>query len=82
MKLVEEPRFDKYKSKLKKQRIYRGFTQESLADLSGVNIKSIAAYEQNPDKLAAASTSTVYKLANSLGCNIEDLLDIENIRRD
>jgi len=82
MKLVEEPRFDKYKSKLKRQRIYRGFTQESLADLSGVNIKSIAAYEQNPDKLVAASTGTVYKLANSLGCNIEDLLDVENIRRD
>lgn len=82
MKLVEEPRFDKYKSKLKKQRIYRGFTQESLADLSGVNIKSIAAYEQNSDKLMTASTSTVYKLANSLGCNIEDLLDIESIRRD
>ena len=82
MKLVEEPRFDKYKSKLKRQRIYRGFTQESLADLSGVNIKSIAAYEQNSEKLAAASTSTVYKLADSLGCSIEDLLNKENIRRD
>jgi DNA-binding XRE family transcriptional regulator len=82
MKLVEEPRFDKYKSKLKRQRIYRGFTQETLADLSNVNIKSIAAYEQNPEKLSAASTATVYKLADSLGCNIEDLINKENIRRD
>jgi transcriptional regulator with XRE-family HTH domain len=79
MKLVEEPRFDKYKSKLKRQRIYRGFTQESLADLSGVNIKSIAAYEQNSEKLAAASTSTVYKLADSLGCEMDDILNKDTI---
>ena len=81
MKLVEEPKLDKFKSKLKRQRVYRGFTQESLSDLSEVNIKSIAAYEQNPEKLSAASTSTVYRLADSLGCSIEDLLNKEYIRR-
>ena len=81
MKLVEEPRLAKYSSKLKKRRIMRGFTQESLADLSGVNIKSIAAYEQNADKLLAASTVTIYKLADALGCEIEDLINKENIER-
>ena len=81
MKLVEEPNLDKFKSKLKRQRVYRGFTQESLSDLSEVNIKSIAAYEQNPEKLSTASTSTVYRLADSLGCSIEDLLNKEYIRR-
>lgn len=81
MKLIED-RCDKYKSKLKRMRVYRGFTQESLADLSGVNIKSIAVYEQDAKKLANASTSTVYKLADSLGCTIEDLINKEYIHRE
>lgn len=45
MILIEDPRVSQYKSQLKKARIIRGYTQESLASLSGVNIKSIASYE-------------------------------------
>lgn len=82
MKLIEDPRISRYKSKLKQQRVMRGFTQESLADLSGVNIKSIAAYEQNIEKLSAASTATTYKLANALGCEVEDLINKETIKED
>jgi len=73
--LYEDPKLAKFKSRLKKARISKGFTQESLAELSGVNIKSIASYEQNPDKLNAASMSTVYKLADCLGCEIEDIIN-------
>jgi transcriptional regulator with XRE-family HTH domain len=75
MMLYEDPKLSKIKSKLKKARIIRGYTQESLSDASGVNIKSIASYEQNPDKLLNASVHTVYKLADALGC---DMLDIIN----
>lgn len=77
--LYEDPKIAKYTSKLKKARLSKGYTQESLSELSGVNIKSIAAYEQNPEKLAAASVSTVDKLAESLGC---DLIDIVNWNYD
>lgn len=79
MLLVEDPKIKNFKSKLKKARVIRGFTQESLAELSQVNIKSIAAYEQNPEKMLSASASTSYKLAEALNCDIEDILNRELI---
>lgn len=79
--LYEDPKIAKIKSKLKKLRICRGFTQDSLAELSGVNIKSIAAYEQNPQKLSNASVSTIIKLSDCLCCDIEDIINYETIER-
>ncbi|MBR6289184.1 MAG: helix-turn-helix transcriptional regulator [Acholeplasmatales bacterium] len=73
--LYEDPKLAKFISKLKKARISKGFTQEALSELSEVNIKSIASYEQNPAKLNAASVSTVSKLADALGCDIEDVIN-------
>ena len=80
--LYEDPKLAKYNSKLKKARISKGYTQESLAELSGVNIKSIASYEQNPDKLNAASVGTVIKLADSLGCEIEDIINQDSKKEE
>lgn len=77
MLLIEDPKIAKFTSKLKKARVIRGFTQEGLAELSNVNIKSIAAYEQNPEKLLSASVGTVFKLADAMNCEIEDLLNKE-----
>lgn len=77
--LYEDPKLAKITSKLKKARISNGYTQDSLAELSGVNIKSIAAYEQNPSKLANASVSTVMRLCDCLGCDIEDIINKESI---
>lgn len=74
MILYEDEKISSLKSNLKKVRLIKGFTQEALSELSGVNIKSIASYEQNPEKLNAASASTVRKLSNSLGCEIEDIM--------
>lgn len=79
MILYEDPKIAKIKSKLKKERICKGLTQENLAALSGVNIKSIAAYEQNPEKLAAASIKTVYRLADALGVEIADIMNKETL---
>ena len=75
MILYEDPKIAVFRSRLKKARIIKGFTQEQLADLSKVNIKSIASYEQNPEKLSSASVGTVYRLAESLGCNVEDIVN-------
>lgn len=80
MILIEEKELSECRSNLKKIRIIKGYTQESLSSLSGVNIKSIASYEQNPEKLSNASVGTIYKLADSLGCEIEDLLNKETIK--
>lgn len=77
--LYEDPKLAKITSKLKKARICKGYTQESLSELSGVNIKSIAAYEQTPAKLSNASVNTIMKLADSLGVDIEDIINYETL---
>jgi transcriptional regulator with XRE-family HTH domain len=82
MKLYEDPKISKYNSKLKKMRLMRTLTQDELSKISGVNIKSLSAYEQNPSKLNTASAATVYKLSNALNCEIEDLLNIETINEE
>lgn len=82
MLLVEDPKIAKFKSRLKKMRIMRGFTQESLAEISNVNIKSIAAYEQNPEKLLSASAGTILKLADAMNCDMEDLINKDIIPKE
>jgi transcriptional regulator with XRE-family HTH domain len=77
--LYEDPKLAKINSRLKKARICKGYTQDSLAELSGVNIKSIAAYEQNPNKLCNASIGTVMKLASCLGVDVTDIINNEEI---
>ena len=79
MILYEDPKLSKIKSKLKKMRLMRQYTQESLAEISGVNIKSLASYEQDPSKLLTASAITVYKLAEALNCEMDDILNKDKI---
>ena len=55
------------------------FTQQELADLSGINIKSIASYEQSPEKINKASVETILKLCDCLGCEIDDIIDKESL---
>lgn len=72
---IENKELLSYKSKLKRMRISRGLTQLELSELSGVNIKSISLYEQYPVKINKASIETISLLSDSLGCNIEDLIE-------
>ena len=80
--LYEDPKLAKINSKLKKTRLSKGYTQESLAEMSGVNIKSIAAYEQSPAKLSNAAIATVIKLADCLGVEAIDIINMETIKYD
>ena len=61
-------------SALKRIRKSRRMTQEELSSLSGVNIRSIRAYEQNEKAILKAQGDTLYLLARALYCTIEDLL--------
>ena len=67
-------KFPPKKSILKRLRKLRSLTQEQLALLSGVNIRSIRAYEQGDNELAKAQGETLQMLAHALDCTIEDLL--------
>jgi len=67
--------------KLKKMRENAGLTQVELADLSGVNLRSLQDYEQGHKTLSSAKGDTLLRLSNVLGYSIEDILQgsmIEN----
>lgn len=59
---------------LKTLRQKRKLTQEELALLSGVNVRSIRSYEQGQNELSKAQGDTLLMLAKALDCSIEDLL--------
>ena len=79
---IENEEIKKYKSKLKRMRVSSGMTQGELSELSGINIKSIASYEQNPEKIKKASVESVYNLADCLGCYIDDIIEKEYLKND
>ena len=61
-------------SALKRLRQERKLTQEQLAALSGVNVRSIRSYEQGTNDLSKAQGETLMMLAKALSCTVEDLL--------
>ena len=63
---------------LKKIREAAGLSQSELAKKSGVSLRSIQMYEQRNNDIDKAQGHTLYKLAISLGCEIEDLLERPN----
>ena len=62
-------------SRLQAIRQQRGLSQSQLAKASGVNIRNIQLYEQGRNDIDKAQAQTLYKLARTLGCHIEDLLE-------
>ena len=51
-----------------------GLSQSQLAELSGVSLRMVQKYEIGDRDINNASAITVYKLAQSLKVNVEDLL--------
>lgn len=78
-RFVEEMdrRYDaaKQETHLKTIRENRGLSQNELARLSGVKLRSIQMYEQRVNNINKAQAVTLYKLSRILGCNVEDLLE-------
>ena len=62
-------------SALKLLRQKRNLTQEQLATLSGVHLRSIRSYEQGSTELAKAQGETLLMLAKALHCTVEDLIE-------
>ena len=59
---------------LKSYRKAAGMTQKGLADLIGISIKTLQDYESGRKNINTASASTVKKIAEALGCKMEDLI--------
>ena len=56
-------------------RAARGLSQSQLAARAGVGLRAIQQYEQRAKDINRASVTTLYALAHTLGCTIEDLLE-------
>ncbi len=63
------------KTNLKRIRLACGYTQAELANQSGVSLRSIQMYEQRNKDINKASVYTLYQLAKTFGCSIEDLIE-------
>ena len=59
---------------LKTWRKKRQLSQVELAEISGVPARTIKAYEQGKLDISKAQADTLYKLARTLDCTIEDLI--------
>ena len=62
-------------NKLKEKREAVGMSQSDLAEASGVSVRMVQHYEQEFKDINRAAVSTVKKLADALGCKIEELVD-------
>lgn len=62
-------------SNLKKIREAVGLSQSKLADKSGVSVRMIQHYEQGVKDINKAHAETVYKLAYTLNCNMEEIIE-------
>lgn len=71
-----------FKTALEFRRQTKRFTQKLLAERSGVSIRMIQHYEQGVKDINKAQAITLYKLAQTLDCTIEDILELSEIKRN
>ena len=64
-----------YKSSLKFMREDKGMSQSKLAEVSGVPLRSIKAYEQGYKDINKAQIVTVLQLAEALNCDVYDIIN-------
>jgi len=60
---------------LKKIREAKGITQKALAELSGVNQRTVQNFEQGKNDINQAAVIKVYALTKALDCTVEDLIE-------
>lgn len=61
---------------LKRIREVSGLTQAALSTASDVNIRMVQDYEQGHKDINNAKAMTVYRLADALGVDMRDLLEL------
>lgn len=60
---------------LKSHREKISMSQGVLANISGISMETIKRYETVKESINQAPADKLYKLANALECNMEDLLE-------
>lgn len=62
-------------TKLRIVRVRRGLSQTELAAASGVPVKTIQRYEQEPNKIDSARLDKLCGLTEALDCKITDIIE-------
>ena len=62
---------------LQRIRKERGMSQGQLAEAAGISVRTLQSYEQGHRDINGMAGLTLYKLANTLGVDMEDLLELE-----
>lgn len=70
----------KTENNLSKIRREKGLLQKELADLSGVELRTIQSYEQGIRDINGSELTNILRLASALGCAVSDLLTDETLR--
>lgn len=63
--------------KLKEMRESKGLSQSQLADMAGINFRTLQNYEQGTRNINKMNSIDLYKLSKVLGCKMEELLELE-----
>ena len=66
-------------TKLQKLRVSKGFSQNDLAEKSGVPLRRIQKYEQQVVSIDSAKLNTLCSLCLALDCKIEDILESNSL---
>ncbi len=66
---------DDYKTNLQYFRNLKRITQAELAKRAEVNLRTLQDYEQGRKNINAARIDTVFRLAQALGCSVDDLIE-------
>ena len=67
---------EKKETTLKRIRSAKGFTQRSLAEATGISLRTIQHWEQGSKDFNQAAAMTVYEVSQALGVDMLELLDI------
>lgn len=65
------------RTNLQYYRKMNGLTQQELADLANVNLRTLQGYEQGRKKIDKAGSATVSRLADVLNVQVQDILEHE-----
>ena len=64
--------------KLKELRMSKGFSQSKLADLAGINVRTLQHYEQGSKNFDHARLDTIFSVCNALECKLSEIITDEN----
>lgn len=66
--------------KLHDMRLKRGLSQSQLADKSGINVRTLQAYEQGLKNIDGAKLKTLINLSLALDCKISEIVTNEELK--